>query len=311
MRVSNFVIRDAIVPALAATTKEGVIREMVQSLHGAGYFPELQPVGEVRAQMFHSSPSGGSESMQLMYLMAITAATRSIDIGSAYFVPDQVTRRALVAALRRGVKLRVITPGRHTDQQTVRRASRALWGELLEAGAEIHEYQPTMFHNKMLIVDKQVTSVGSTNFDLRSFRLNDEANLNIFDAITSNQAVYNYNLLKVGQGTLTFSGSTYNDFSGNTAVLQGVLQLNKSGGALAVGLADAREDDLRLGAGLEPTAELSFGRDIKIGAVLGHAPEHACLFCPEANVLISGDQVLPKITTNVSVWPGGTFEMPE
>lgn len=150
-------------------------------LHGPDYFPELEPVGEQRAQMFHSSPSGGSESMQLMYLVAITAAVKTIDIASAYFVPDDMTRLALVAALKRGVRVRVITPGRHIDTQTVRHASRALWGELLEAGAEIHVYQPTMYHCKIVIADGLLSSVGSTNFDPRSFHLNDEANLNIYD----------------------------------------------------------------------------------------------------------------------------------
>lgn len=150
-------------------------------LHGADYFPPLEPVGEQDAQMFHSSPSGGSDSMQLMYLIAITAATQTIDLASAYFVPDAIARKALSAAMQRGVRVRVITPGRRTDQKTVRRASRALWGELLEAGAELYEYQPTMYHCKMMIVDGLMTSVGSTNFDPRSFHLNDEANLNIYD----------------------------------------------------------------------------------------------------------------------------------
>lgn len=150
-------------------------------LHGSDYFPGLQPVGEQRAQMFHSSPSGGSESMQLMYLIAITAAVKSIDIASAYFVPDEMARLALVAALERGVRVRVITPGKHTDQPTVRHASRALWGELLEAGAEIYVYEPTMYHCKMVLVDGLLSSVGSTNFDPRSFHLNDEANLNVYD----------------------------------------------------------------------------------------------------------------------------------
>ncbi|HSV80116.1 MAG TPA: cardiolipin synthase [Ramlibacter sp.] len=150
-------------------------------LHGADYFPPLEPVGELQAQMFHSSPSGGSESMQLMYLIAITAAVRSIDIASAYFVPDEMARGALVAALRRGVKVRVIAPGKHTDTQMVRHASRALWGELLKAGAEMYEYRPTMYHCKVVIVDGLLTSVGSTNFDPRSFHLNDEANLNLYD----------------------------------------------------------------------------------------------------------------------------------
>ncbi len=150
-------------------------------LHGPDYFPELEPVGDERAQMFHSSPSGGSESMQLMYLIAITAAVKSIDIASAYFVPDEMARLALVAALKRGVKLRVITPGKHIDTKTVRWASRALWGELLQAGAEIYVYEPTMYHFKMVLVDGLLVSVGSTNFDPRSFHLNDEANLNVYD----------------------------------------------------------------------------------------------------------------------------------
>jgi cardiolipin synthase len=78
--------------------------------------------------------------------------------------------------------VRIITPGPHMDAETVRRASRALWGDLLAAGAEIHEYQPTMYHCKVLIVDDLLVSVGSTNFDDRSFRLNDEATLNIYHA---------------------------------------------------------------------------------------------------------------------------------
>ena len=150
-------------------------------LHGPDYFPELEERGEVEAQMFHSSPSGGSESMQLMYLIAIAAAVKSIDISSAYFVPDEMARVALVEALKRGVRVRVITPGKHTDQQTVRHASRALWGDLLKAGAEIYVYQHTMYHCKMVLVDGLLSSVGSTNFDPRSFHLNDEANLNVYD----------------------------------------------------------------------------------------------------------------------------------
>ena len=88
---------------------------------------------------------------------------------------------ATAAALRRGVRLRIIVPGTRIDTEVVRKASRAGWGELLGAGAKIHEYEPTMFHCKTLIVDRQLVSVGSTNFDNRSFRLNDEANLNVYD----------------------------------------------------------------------------------------------------------------------------------
>jgi cardiolipin synthase len=117
-----------------------------------------------------------------MYLLAFTAAERSIYLSSSYFVPDELTREALVEAAQRGVKVQIITPGEHIDTETVRRASRARWGDLLEAGVEIFEYQPTMYHCKIMIVDERFASVGSTNFDPRSFDLNDEANLNILDA---------------------------------------------------------------------------------------------------------------------------------
>jgi cardiolipin synthase len=158
-------------------------------LHGADYFPALETRGSQWAQMFTSSPGGGSESMQLMYLMSIAAATSTIDLAAAYFVPDNVDVNTLVAALKRGVRVRIILPGRHIDAGVVRRASRARWGKLLEAGAEIYEYQPTMYHCKVMVVDALWTSVGSTNFDNRSFSVNDEANLNVYDREFSRQQV--------------------------------------------------------------------------------------------------------------------------
>jgi cardiolipin synthase len=129
--------------------------------------------------LFVSSPSGGSASMRLMYLLAIAATTQSIDLQASYFIPDHLVVDALVAARERGVRIRLLVPGRYIDSVLVRMASRRLWGRLLEAGVEIHEYQPTMMHNKMLVLDGVLTSIGSTNFDMRSFDLNDEASLNI------------------------------------------------------------------------------------------------------------------------------------
>ena len=116
-----------------------------------------------------------------MYLLSITSAVRSVRIANAYFVPDSLSVATLVAAQRRGVEVEIIVPGRHTDARVTRRASRSRWGPLLEAGVAIYEYQPTMYHTKVMVVDEMWTSVGSTNFDNRSFRLNDEANLNILD----------------------------------------------------------------------------------------------------------------------------------
>ena len=180
-RDSHFRIEGPVVAQMQSVMLSNWSKATGTILHGEGYFPAPQEVGTQRAQMFHSSPSGGSESMQLMYLLTVTATVKTLDIASAYFVPDEMARIALCAALKRGVRVRVITPGRKTDQPAVRRASRALWGELLENGAELYEYQPTMYHCKMMIADGLMVSVGSTNFDPRSFHLNDEANLNIYD----------------------------------------------------------------------------------------------------------------------------------
>jgi cardiolipin synthase len=150
-------------------------------LHGDDYFPPLEPVASLPAQMFKSSVEGGAESMQLMYLLSLAAAKSTIDLSMAYFIPDDHTLDHLAAALKRGVRMRIILPGKETDSWMVRRASRANWGRILENGGEIYEFEPTMFHCKVLVIDGLWTSVGSTNFDTRSFRLNDEANLNVYD----------------------------------------------------------------------------------------------------------------------------------
>jgi cardiolipin synthase len=180
-RDSHYRVEGPVVAQMQATFLDNWTKVSGEVLHGADYLPSIEPAAEARAQMFSSSPDGGAESMQLMYLLVTTAATRTIDLASAYFVPDELTSNALVAAMRRGVRFRLIVPGPITDTDVVRRASRAAWGPLLAAGAEIHEYQPTMFHCKVLIVDRLLVSVGSTNFDPRSFKLNDEANLNVYD----------------------------------------------------------------------------------------------------------------------------------
>jgi len=181
-RDSHFRVEGPVVAQMQATFLDNWTKVSGEVQHGADYLPAIAPAAEAPAQMFSSSPEGGADSMQLMYLLVTTAATRTIDLASAYFVPDELTGNALVAAMRRGVRFRLIVPGPIVDADIVRRASRAAWGPLLAAGAEIYEYQPTMFHCKVLIVDRLLVSVGSTNFDPRSFRLNDEANLNVYDA---------------------------------------------------------------------------------------------------------------------------------
>jgi cardiolipin synthase len=181
-RDTHFQVEGPVVAQMQAVFLDNWIKVKGEVLHGAPYFAELDDVGTSAAQMFSSSPTGGAESMQLMYLLSITSAERTIDLSASYFVPDELMLRALVEAMKRGVRLRIVVPGEHIDAETVRLASRAQWGPLLEAGAVIAEYKPTMYHCKVMIVDDLLVSVGSTNFDNRSFRLNDEATLNILDA---------------------------------------------------------------------------------------------------------------------------------
>ena len=177
----HFRIEGPVVAQFQAAFNDNWIKTTGQVLDGEEYFPALTRIGDMQAQMFTASPAGGSESMHLMYLMAIAASSETIDLEAAYFVPDELIIEALLTARRRGVRIRIILPGKHIDSESVRFASRASWGKLLEEDVEIHEFQPTMMHNKMLIVDREMVSVGSTNFDGRSFRLNDEASMNVYD----------------------------------------------------------------------------------------------------------------------------------
>jgi cardiolipin synthase len=180
-RDMHFRLEGPAVAQFQAAFNDNWIKATGEVLNGADYFPPLARAGGMDAHMFIASPAGGSESMHLMYLMGIAAAEQSIDLQASYFVPDALIHKALIAARQRGVRIRILVPGKHIDSDTVRLASKAEWGPLLQAGVEIHEYLPTMMHNKLLIIDREMVSVGSTNFDVRSFRLNDEASLNVYD----------------------------------------------------------------------------------------------------------------------------------
>lgn len=177
----HFRIDGPVVAQIQAAFNDNWIKTTGRVLNGPDYFPPLEPAGDMKAHLFIASPAGGSESMHLMFLMAIAAAEHTIDLAASYFIPDELVMGALLQARKRGVRIRVVLPGPYIDSSLVRVTSKADWGPLLRAGVEIHEYQPTMFHNKLLIVDDEMVSLGSTNFDIRSFRLNDEASLNVYD----------------------------------------------------------------------------------------------------------------------------------
>jgi cardiolipin synthase len=180
-RDSQFRAEGPVVAELQAAFLDNWIETGGVLLDGPAYFPKLDSVGTQAAQAFHSSPGGGTENLRLMYLLAIASATHRIQIANSYFVPNNLAVAMLVQARQRGVDVQIIVPGPILDAGVVRRASRARWGPLLEAGVKMYEYQPTMYHTKVMIVDDYWVSVGSADFDNRSFRLNDEANLNVFD----------------------------------------------------------------------------------------------------------------------------------
>ncbi|MCC8536072.1 phosphatidylserine/phosphatidylglycerophosphate/cardiolipin synthase family protein [Xanthomonas axonopodis pv. poinsettiicola] len=180
-RDTHYRIEGPVVAQVQTAFNDNWIKTTGRVVNGAHYYPALDAAGDSDAQLFVASPAGGSESMHLMYLVAIAAARSTIDLAAAYFVPDALITRSLLEARGRGVAIRVLLPGKHIDAVSVRLASKASWEPLLQAGIEIHEYQPTMLHTKLLIIDGLLVSVGSTNFDIRSFRLNDEASLNVYD----------------------------------------------------------------------------------------------------------------------------------
>jgi cardiolipin synthase len=188
-RDSHFKVEGPVVNQLQAAFMDNWNKINPEILHGEEYFPYITPAGISLAQVFKSSPEEGSSSVRLMYLYSIVHAQKSIMIANAYFVPDSHVRKLLIEARKRGVKIEVIVPGDKIDTEIARRASMATWGEMLQAGIDIYEYQPTMFHCKYMIVDGLWVSVGSTNMDNRSFRLNDEANLNVIDKSLAGEMV--------------------------------------------------------------------------------------------------------------------------
>ena len=144
--------------------------------------PEIDDTPEAHDEegaslLIRSSPTGGSNDLKRLYLLLIAGATKTLDIATPYFVTDESTMWALEDAVRRGVKIRIVVEGDITDAMPVKYASRHAYDGLLSLGIEIHEYQPTMMHTKVLIADRMVSMFGSANFDNRSLELNEELNV--------------------------------------------------------------------------------------------------------------------------------------
>ena len=152
-------------------------------LAGPDYFPPLAAhPGSSTALVVTSTPSsGGSTRARVLFQTLIGAAKKSIDITTPYFLPDRSMRDELVRAVKRGVSVRIIVPGKHSDHAVTRSSGRSAYGDLLRAGASIYEYDASMIHAKIMIVDHAWGVVGSTNLDSRSFGINDEVNVAVLD----------------------------------------------------------------------------------------------------------------------------------
>jgi cardiolipin synthase len=179
-RDTMFRVEGEAVAGLQATFAENWLEASGEILTGEDYFPVCQTreTGGGAAMIVNSSPSaGGSTRARMLYQTLLASARQCIYITTPYFLPDKSARAELVRAVERGVDVQLVVPGDHIDHQLTRRSSRRLYGDLLKAGAKIYEYEAAMIHAKTMVIDDMWSVVGSTNFDNRSFGLNDEVNL--------------------------------------------------------------------------------------------------------------------------------------
>jgi cardiolipin synthase len=175
VRVEGPVVND-----LQAAFVENWLEATGRMLGGEGYFAPQPDAGSVTAQVVRSSPDVVPSSVYAMFLLMISSARHSIYITNPYFVPDAQIVRLMLAARRRGVRIALLLPG-VIDNELVRKASRAGFGQLLDAGIEIYEYRSGLLHAKSMTVDGVWGTVGSANLDRRSAALNDEVNLIVYD----------------------------------------------------------------------------------------------------------------------------------
>jgi cardiolipin synthase A/B len=175
-------VRGPVVRGFQGAFAENWLEGTGEVLAGDEYLPELDPVdGGGAMQLVRSSATVGDTNAEALYYLALASARRSIELTAAYFVPRPAFTDALCAAADRGVEVRILVPGPQIDKSVVRAGGRAAYSELLDAGVRLFEYQPTMLHAKTLCVDGSWSSVGTINFDNRSFQLHDEVTLCVWD----------------------------------------------------------------------------------------------------------------------------------
>jgi cardiolipin synthase len=181
-RDTMFCVEGEAVAGLISTFCENWLEASGEILSGPRQFGFKSMADGAESFVVASTPRGGGTQARILFQALIRSAKKSIRITTPYFLPDRSARRALAeAAQRRGVKVQILTAGPKINHAIVRTLSRHSSRHLLESGAEIYEYQPSMIHAKLMTIDEQWSVVGSTNFDHRSFALNDEVNLAVLD----------------------------------------------------------------------------------------------------------------------------------
>jgi cardiolipin synthase len=148
---------------------------------GDGYFPRCPEMGNIGIQTILSTPNSGSSAVRIMYYLSIVSARDKIFIANPYFIPDDSAVEILIEAKKRGVDVKVMVAGIYNDMRVSRYSGIHLYGKLLKAGIEIYEYNRTMLHQKTMVVDGVWSTVGTTNFDNRSFALDEESNISVHD----------------------------------------------------------------------------------------------------------------------------------
>lgn len=180
-RDTQYELRGPVVAQLQDNFNDNWEEMTGKRLAGPDYYPLLTAAGKLKAQMALGSPEKLGDTLGSTYLLAFRAAQKSIVIAHAYFIPNAPLMEALLDARKRGVQVQIVIPGKHIDFPASRSVNTRYLRTLLAAGAELHEFQPTMTHGKLVIVDGHLSIAGSTNLDQRSFFINDENNLNVLD----------------------------------------------------------------------------------------------------------------------------------
>ncbi|HEV2721656.1 MAG TPA: cardiolipin synthase [Thermoanaerobaculia bacterium] len=181
-------VEGPVVNRLQSAFMENWTEETGEIPAGLKYFPPPSAAGPTAAHLAYTSPTGGVSSVQVLYYLAIASARKSIVIQNPYMLPDEDARKALADAVKRGVDVRVMVPATTaTDSPIVQHASHHELGALLQSGVKVWEFERTLLHQKILVVDGVWSCVGSTNFDDRSFQLNDEISMGILDPTVAAQ----------------------------------------------------------------------------------------------------------------------------